>query len=285
MRQVKFGAIVLALVGSAAMAQSQRGAQERVDGERGPVVRERAPAVQRGADVQRGANAQRGADGQRGLGDADRREQFMQRRAQIMQRMQEHRAERGESRQGAAARPGGERRGEGRLQERAGDARGPVRPGGAERAAACRGNAGRLGRDGRGGDQAGSLPGQGRGFEGGRDQEFRPQQGQRPQAGHQQGEGAEGQRPQVQRFQRQRFQGQGFQGQGFQGQGLRGERFQGQRLDEDGPAQRFRGGQTERQLERPGQRRGPGAQDDRGAGPGDRAAVRRRLEQGSNGRL
>ena len=258
MRQVKFGMIVLALVGSAAMAQAQRGGPERQSDERRSTVREWAP------------NAQRGS------GNVDRRAQFMERRAQIMERMHERRAERGELGRAAPARPEGERFGARVSPEQDRNARGPARPG-------LRGERGEQQERGafrpgfrRGGE--GAAPGQGGEFRGERAQERRGQM-QRPQMQRPQGERPQGQRPQGQRADVQQPEG---------------RRAQSPRLNTDGAERRFGEGQAERRgrgLQAgpdAGARRGPAArmQDSRGAAPRDREdMLKRRSENGSNGRL
>jgi len=268
MRQVKFGMIVLALVGSAAMAQAQRGGPERQSDERRSTVREWAPSAQRGS------------------GDADRRAQFMERRAQIMERMHERRAEQGELGRAAPARPQGERFGARVSPEQDRNVRGPARPG-------LRGERGEQQERGafrpelrRGGQ--GAVPGQGGEFRGERAQERRGQM-QRPQM----------QRPQMQRPQGERPQGERPQGQRSQGQRAdmqqpEGRRGQSPRLNADRAERRIGQGQVERRGRglqagpESGAQRGPAArlQDSRGAAPRDREVLlKRRSENGSNGRL
>lgn len=265
MRQVKYGAIVLALVGSAAMAQAQRGGQERQSDERGSTVREWAP------------NAQRGGV------DTDRRAQFMQRRAEIMERVRERRAgqadsrrddlREGEARRGAQAGPQGERFGGSRSPDQEGNARGRVGPGARGERGVPRQRGALRPQIERGNDGAGPVPEQ-RG-------EFRGRRGGQ--------RGEQVQRPQGERFQGQRFQGQ------RDGQRPQGQRLEDRRMNNGGPEQRFGGGDVERPGRRGlragpgvGERRGPGAgaQEGRRSAPVDGdGAFKRRVENGSDGRL
>ena len=244
MRHAKFGAIVLVLVGSAAMAQ--RGGQERPGDERGAAVRERAPIAQRG-------NA-----------DVDRRAQFLHRRGQVAERLNGRRTGRGDSGRGHANRPEGGRIDGPGLQERAGNTRGPARPGPQQ---SERGVPREL---------EAFRPGFRRGVEG-----PRPEPGRE---GNLRGQRSETRPPQERPSQDRHP----------EGQRSHGRHFQNHRMNDEGHARRLGGGQVERQGRgvqagpESGVRRAPASreQEARRAAPFDRAKVlKRRSEGGSNGRL